>query len=221
MVNKNELLELINSQFPLVKKDIGDMAKAKVSPMKFEIEQYEATGLGNVSFMSASGMFGLMKMDTMIINPFELDAPLHSYDFISAMGNITLLEDLFDTRLEKDEFANELKTVVSTYNNLEKAEVESKWYDSIRLPQSLFIKGKKKDSIKFDQIVKEYTKAYLLDCKMCKPCNRDEKIYASQVYTEGLLNNGGPSTDIFVKKKGLEYTQNLFREILFATKTPK
>lgn len=37
------------------------------------------------------------------------------------------------------------------------------------------------------------------------------------VYVEGLLKNGGPSTDVFKKGIGEEKTAELFRKILFAT----
>jgi hypothetical protein len=39
----------------------------------------------------------------------------------------------------------------------------------------------------------------------------------ASLYVEGLLKNGGPSTDVFKKALGVEKTAELFRKILFAT----
>ena len=39
----------------------------------------------------------------------------------------------------------------------------------------------------------------------------------ASVYVEGLLTNGGPSTDVFKKGLGLDKTAVLFRNILFGT----
>ena len=39
----------------------------------------------------------------------------------------------------------------------------------------------------------------------------------ASVYVEGLLKNGGPSTDVFKKGLGEEKTAELFRKVLFAT----
>ena len=96
----DKLLSLIGQRFPLKERDAGEYKSLKVKGMKFTITPYEAEGLGHVSVMKASGMFGLMKMDTLIVNPKETDLPLLSYDRILAMGNDTLILELYDTMLE-------------------------------------------------------------------------------------------------------------------------
>jgi hypothetical protein len=40
----------------------------------------------------------------------------------------------------------------------------------------------------------------------------------SAAYVNGLLKNGGPSTDVFKKSIGEEKTRKLFEEVLFGTK---
>lgn len=59
--------------------------------MKFIIEAYNIKDFGHLSIMKATGFFGLMKMDTVIINPKYVDLPLYSYDRIFAMGSDTLI----------------------------------------------------------------------------------------------------------------------------------
>ena len=73
---KAELLKTIGEKYPLKPMDAGEFSSLKASGMQFAIEAYEAEGLGHVSYMQAKGFFGLMKMDTLIINPKELDLPL-------------------------------------------------------------------------------------------------------------------------------------------------
>lgn len=94
-----ELLKAIESRFPLKEKEVGQWKQMKVSGMKFTIRAFEAEGLGHVSAMSAKGFFGLMQMDTLIINPTKKDLPLYSYDRVHAMGNDTLIVELYDTLL--------------------------------------------------------------------------------------------------------------------------
>ena len=50
MVSK--ILAHIDACYPLMKKDAGEFANVTVGSMKFQIEYYEAEGLGNVSVMS-------------------------------------------------------------------------------------------------------------------------------------------------------------------------
>ena len=92
-----KLLKAIDSRFPLTEQDAGDFKQLKANGMKFSIRPYKAEGLGWVSVMTASGFFGLMKMDTLIVNPTEVDMPLLSYDRVHAMGNDTLIYELYDT----------------------------------------------------------------------------------------------------------------------------
>ena len=74
----DRLVTLIGQKHPLTQLDCGEFAKMRVNGMSFSVRAYKAAGLGHVSVMSAVGFFGLMKMDTLIINPTELDLPLGS-----------------------------------------------------------------------------------------------------------------------------------------------
>ena len=67
--------------------------------MQFRVRRFYADGLGTVSAMVAAGFFGLMKMDTLIITATEKDMPLFSYDRVYAMGNDTLIFELYNTLL--------------------------------------------------------------------------------------------------------------------------
>ena len=209
------LLEQIDALYPLTPVDTGEWHHLKVSGMKFEILAYKAAGLGHVSVMTASGMFGLMKMDTLIINPTEKDLPLYSYDRIHAMGNDTLIIELYDTMLTPCS-ARALSAVQSQYAGLPERDPGEHWYDNIKLPESISKKGKKADTSALNRMTTDYTAAYLrLDADVVT--DTDTKRAKAAVYVDGLLANGGPSTDVFKKALGDEKTAELFRKILFAT----
>ena len=145
-----KMLDRINVQFPLTEESAGEFANLKAKGMKFQIKQYEAKELGNVSVMEAKGFFGLMQMDTLIINPLKKDLPLFSYDRVMAMGNDTLIIELYDTFLEKEE-----------NKNLPDHDLGEHWYDSIKLPESVSKKGKKEHSNAFDKFTIVYFEKYL------------------------------------------------------------
>lgn len=212
----DHLLNILNQNFPLEKKDVGEFAKIKVSGMNFTIDQYYAKGLGNVSVMRAAGFFGLMKMDTFIINPTECDAPLFSYDRVLAMGNDTLILELYNTLVGELDLTA-VQKVNDAYKGLPAHDLGSHWYDSIKLSESNAKKGKKKDSASFDALTKEYFNAYMHAAKKAPACNADVKREKASAYVEGLLSHGGPSTDVFLKHYGEEKTAYLFRKILFGT----
>lgn len=210
----DKLLSMIKERFPLKEKNVGAFALLKANGMKFTVSAYEAEGLGHVSVMTAKGFFGLMKMDTLIVNPKTLDLPLYSYDRILAMGNDTLIVELYDTMVEPLD-TEALKAVNEANKDLPERDPGTHWYDGIKLKESVSKKGKKLTE-RFDAYTKDYTNAYLgLPAKpVTDAAAKREKANA---YVEGLLKNGGPSTDVFKKALGEQKTAELFRKVLFGT----
>lgn len=209
-----QLLEMINEKYPLSEMEVGDMNVLKANGMKFTIQAYKAEGLGHVSVMCAKGFFGLMKMDTLIVNPYEIDLPLYSYDRIFAAGNDTLIVELYDT-LEGAYAEEHLQNVKAEYTDLEERDPGEHWYDDIKLASSISKKGKKKQSNRFDELTQKHFEAYL--STGASTVNVSDKQKKASYYVNGLLEKGGPSTDVFKKALGVETTTKLFQEILFGT----
>ena len=210
------MIRTITAKYHLNGITAGEFSKMKVSGMNFEIWAFHAEGLGHVSAMTAQGFFGLMQMDTLIINPTEKDMPLFSYDRVHAMGNDTLIFELYDTLLEGADLSR-IAGVKDQYAELPDHDLGKHWYDHIKLAVSLSKKGKKKHSATFDQCAAAYLTAFLEaaeDAPYCDPAGKQAK---ASVYVEGLLEKGGPSTDVFKKGIGDEKTGQLFRNILFGT----
>ena len=197
-----ELLKLIEKNYELVEIPTNEFTNLKVSGMKFEIKAYDVLGLGRVSLMKAKGFFGLMKMDTLMITPTDKDLPLLSYDRINAMGNDTLIIELYDTMLNNCDL-KPLRIIKNKYNDLKDHDLGSHWYDSIKFKESVSKKGKKNEFESYNQLAKEYVEKYL-SLSIDNMSNKEEKNSKSKIYVEGLLNNGGPSTSIFQKNIGKE-----------------
>ena len=211
-----KLLELLSKKFPMTEIDVGEMKTLKASGMKFDIRAFYAEGLGHVSVMKAGGFFGLMKMDTLIINPTEKDLPLYSYDRVFAMGNDTLIVELYDTFVGKCDVTS-LGKVNEKYASLPDHPLGEHWYDSIKLSESVSKKGKKKETPTFDLLTLAHFNEYIALAPESTEVSEEDKREKASVYVEGLLKNGGPSTDVFKKSFGPEKTATLFRKVLFGT----
>ncbi len=210
-----DLVEKIGEVHKLTPINVGEYSVIKAPMMKFEIEAYTAEGLGHVSVMSMEGMFGLMKMDTVIINPKERDLPLLSYDRVYAAGNDTFIVELYDTMANSCDM-EKLAKVKSDAAALPEHDLGEHWYDNIKLSESIAYKGKKKNEADFDRVAISAMEAYLAseDNKEFDTAVKAEK---SAIYVEGLFKNGGPSTSVFLKLFGEEKTGDLFRTVLFGT----
>ena len=211
----DKLLEKIGNKYPLSQIDTGEFSSLRANGMKFEVRAYRAEGLGHVSVMRASGFFGLMKMDTLMLVPTEVDLPLYSYDRIYAMGNDTLIVELYNT-LAEDIDLSSLNSVKEGYSHLAERDPGEHWYDGIKLEESISKKGKKAQSEDFDALAIGHFEAYL-NCGMPTDAH-EKKLELSREYVNGLLSRGGPSTDVFKKALGEEKTARLFHEILFGTR---
>ena len=210
----DKLLDIIRSKYPLSQVDVGDMSILKANGMTFSIQAYKAEGLGHVSVMRAKGFFGLMKMDTLIINPYDMDLPLYSYDRILAAGNDTLIVELYDTVVGS--YADQhLEAVKAKYEDLAERDPGEHWYDDIKLVSSISKKGKKAQSSEFDELTLRHFEAYLSNGG--KVTDYAKKQAKAAYYVNGLLEKGGPSTDVFKKSLGEDVTTTLFRKILFGT----
>ncbi len=210
-MNANELVTLIGEKYPLTELSSSPYESFKLKGMSFNVTSYKADGLGHVSLMTASGFFGLMKMDTLIIVSEEKDLPLFSYDRIKAMGNDTLIFELYDTLLSPFE-APELERIKEKYSSIPQMNIEKRWYESLRL--SVSVAKKSKDSRTSDLLAREYFSAFL-SLERDKTQDIEKKKEKSKAYVEGLLKNGGVSTDVLRKKFGEEKAEDLFRRVLF------
>lgn len=209
------LLGILRETYSLRETDAGEYASLKVNGMRFSIKAYYAEGLGHVSVMKARGFFGLMKMDTLMIVPQEKDLPLYSYDRIFAMGNDTLIVELYDTLTEPLDLSS-LDGVKAGFTHLPERDPGEHWYDGIKLPQSLSKKGKKAQTTDLDALTEAHFKAFL-HAPANAVSDKAKKQELSAGYVNGLLTNGGPSTDVFKKELGAEKTADLFHRVLFGT----
>lgn len=211
----DKLLDVLEKKYVLTELDIGEFSLLRANGMKFYVKAYRAEGLGHVSVMKAKGFFGLMKMDTLMIVPEKKDLPLYSYDRIYAMGNDTLIVELYDT-LNGEFDASALDTVKSRFTHLPERDPGEHWYDDIKLSQSISKKGKKALTKDLDALTIEHFNAYLSSFAD-DVTDEAKKRELSARYVNGLLARGGPSTDVFKKALGEEKTSSLFKNVLFGT----
>ena len=214
-------LEIAKKYFDVRELEVpAEYASMKTSKMSTSIEQYYIDGLGNMTFQHAKGMMGLMKMEMMCITPLDRDLPLFSFDAIEVMGNYTLIIELYDVMLNKDNKLNSLlESVKDSYASLPDDDRGEHWYDKIKMSSSVSKKGKKKKlAAPCNELFEEYITEYFEYAKTLElVASPESKRISSDCYVQGLLDNGGPSTDIFVDMLGKEKTTEYFKKYIFGT----
>ncbi len=208
------ILKLLNEKFELTERKCDEFRSLKLQGMNFENTAFSAKGLGNVAVMKITTDAGVMSMDTLIINPFEIDAPMLSYDCINMQGNAILYLEPFDTTISKSFDTSLLKDVVDMYDDaIENNPQQERWYDVMRLDGTCFKKTANVELL--NEMLEKYYVAYIKALKTASSCDENAKKAVAAKYSKGLIENGGPATDPFLKAFGKETTERFFKEVLF------
>lgn len=206
----NYVLDELGKRFRVEKKDIGNDGKLDAKGMHFLISRYAVKGVGNLCLIEMKAMFGLMKMQTVVLSVAERDVPLLNFDTVKVLKNGTYIAELYDTILgEKDE------ELVKTCEAIKEADSDlpayvsgEHWYDSLLYPCS-YAKKLKGNGERAEESMKRYFDAFMKaidDAAICDPAVKKEKIAA---FANGLIENGGPAVDQVKKLFGEDLAKRL------------
>lgn len=212
------ILKTTEQRYQVIERDIGEYKRIKKNGFDFEIHSYEIEGVGYCSLIKMKAMLGLMKMETFVLNPTDKDVPLFSFDLIKVMGNLTLLLEMYDTRIKKEGDFPEIAQIKEEYASLPDHDLGEHWYDYMKLSTSLAKRVKKKYSKEIEELIVKYFDKYLMALDGGESSVKSSKQAISDEYVKGLFANGGPSTDQFIKLIGKEKAEELFGNYVFSTR---
>ncbi len=215
-------MDVIRRHAEVTEVDAGKYKKMRLMGiMNFEVHQYDVKDIGNLSVMTMNA--GLMQMSTIILTPSDKDLPLVSTDYMYILGNRTSYLECYDLVLDKEgEYQNllsSLKDIKKDYKDLDTITPSSAWYDDMRTV-GLYMKGKSRDDSREEEALTRWIEAvmeYGENLPLLSSEEKEEKLPAVKEYTDGLVEKGGVSTDLFVKALGKEDTKDFFNNVLFGT----
>ena len=94
------MISRISKAYTLTERESSELSDFEANGMNFHAVSYDAEGFGLVSVMTATDPAGNAVMETVVVNPFEKDVPMLSFDGIYMGENNTFMLELFDTTLE-------------------------------------------------------------------------------------------------------------------------
>lgn len=212
----NVMKEAAGKYFRLTQQDIGSFADMKGRGTRFRTKVYDAEGAGRLCVMEMKAAAGLMRMETGVFSPTELDGPIFSFDYIKAAGKETLLVEFYDTTLSHPAF-EELAEAKALAADTPDYDPGAHWYDDMRIPVSVFKRGRKiREAV--EPMFQKYNELYFRLLKECVRCDSEEKKNCNAAFAEGLLANGGPAVDTFRKMMGDERTEEFLKTYMFCCK---
>ena len=206
-------VDSLGRYFELVPKELGADARRSKRGMTFETKSWEIRGIGHLCVMRMNAFLGLMKMETIVIAPFEADLPLYNADWVKAFGTETQIAELYDTQLEPWPETSQKKFlgIKAGFADLPDAPSSEHWYDSVLYSCSIHKKGKGlTDS--FNKLAKEYTDLFVAELAAAAAtgkCPVDLKKARVSEFAHKLVANDGPAVNMMAKLFGKETMQRI------------
>ena len=203
-------VESLGRYFDLVPKDLGEDSRRSKRGMIFETKSWEIRGVGHLCVLRMNAFLGLMKMETVVIAPFEADLPLYNADWVKAFGTETQIAELYDTQLEPwtEESQGKFLAIKTGFDNLPDAPSGEHWYDSVLYPCSLHKKGKGLTD-RFNKVAGEYTDLFVAELAAAEKCPADLKKARVSEFAHKLVANDGPAVNMMAKLFGKETMQRI------------
>ena len=186
----NYFLAELKKQYECKQIDVGDFKEVKVEGSKITIEAYDLEGLGRVSTVEVIGFLKLWKMQSVIINPLEKDAPIYYYHRHNRKGRDICKIEVLDMLLEVREIA-EFNDVLEKYADIRDLEDKPNWYDEIKMPSCILKTIKKTETEKLDEVAKDHFSAYLQVLNTSPACGKTRKKECVKEFTDGLVEESG------------------------------
>lgn len=215
-------LEIVENHFNVKKIDLGEKSIMKLNGgMKFQVEQYDIENLGNLSIMKMN--MGLMQMLTFVITPIYENMPLLSADFMYILGTRKTYLEFYDVVENKNslyvDLLSKLQSEIDKYADLKSIEASEAWYKDL-LTVTCYKSVKPKNDVDIQSLLGDSLTTYLEYAKFLPNLSGDEIITKKKItqnYTDGLIEKGGISTDVFKKSLGNDATKIFFDTIFFGT----
>ncbi|MBR3680193.1 MAG: hypothetical protein IKL87_08355 [Oscillospiraceae bacterium] len=219
----DDAISAISAEHTVTPVDPGTYSELKVYKiMKFHVEQYEVADIGNLSVMKVN--MGLMQMATIILTPTQKNLPLISADYMYMFGKRTAYLEFYDfvTDQQTPEYQSllsDLNTVKESYSALENASPTPAWYDTLKTV-GIYKNAKAKDDPTLRKILCDGFGTVMNAAKSLPLLTEEEQRTKTQLckdYSDGLIEHGGISTDVFKKELGETTTRDFFDQVLFGT----
>lgn len=210
---RDEILRRIREKYPLIPREMGELKELKKGMYRFNFECYRVGEIGNLFAIDMSAMFGLMKMETVVLTPIERDLSFCNFDVVHAMGTDTCIFEMYDTGISERDLSS-FDPLKEKYADLPAYETKPRWYDSWRLSPSIGKRGKGL-AARGEEMLEEHLNEYLRLLAQAPACDPEEKRERNRRYVDRLLAEGGAAVDSMKKLLGEEKTDRLIRRFMF------
>ena len=200
------LLRQLSQHYRIHRVDIGEDARLSKNGFVFDTHTYEIKDVGHLCMMNMKAMFGLMRMETVILASTKKDMPLMNMDWIKVPGKQTLLGELYDTQLtpwpEKSQAAF-LQISDRDHDLPDYSSGSEHWYDSLLYPCS-YHKAGRGIGPRLEASAADFSSLFIRQMAELPACDYEAKKAMIETFAQKLAVNGGSAVKLFTKLFGQE-----------------
>ena len=217
---RDSVLAALGRNYTLRQEDLGADARLSAKGMTFETESWEIPGIGHLCIMQMNAFLGMMRMETAVIAPTDVDVPLFNLDWVRAFGTETQIAELYDTQLLPwpDECHEAFEFARAQYADLPDAPAgDARWYDDILYPCSFHKKGRGLTE-RMSRAAQDYLAVYVELLAATPTCDSTEKAAKVQAFAERLFAEGGPAVDQVTRLFGEQTAKRLILQHMYGAR---
>lgn len=214
-------LAMLRENYRVTEVDTGSLENFVVAERYYAVKQYEIEGVGNLLVMTNTKE-GMMQMDTFTITPYYKNLPLFTTDYMYFEDKRMFLNEIYDLVEYKDDiylkYINKFSENCAIVSALPNMPMRECWYDDIRPVFAGKIAGLDDDDLIFELFLKNLATFIEMEQRtpLLPPEKRQAKWLQNFNYARTLAEDGGVSTDLFVKSLGADETKRFFYSVFFA-----
>lgn len=217
----NAGLRRLRRDYEVKELDVGDLKRFTVAGRVHVVSQYEIVGVGNLLVMT-NPEEGPMQMDTFTLTPYYKNLPLFTSDYMYFEDKRMFLNEIYSLVDYQDgmylAYIEKFGENCKRCEHLPPMPLKPCWYDDIRPVVIAKTTAPENDDEIFELFMANLET--FIEMEKASPL-LDEAQYQAKwgknyEYARALVEDGGVSTDLFVKSLGADKTKEFFYSIFFA-----
>ncbi len=212
----DSLISKLRRNYTVTSCKAGRLGTVRKRGMRISLNAYDIAGAGHLCTVEIRGPLGLMRLESVVLTPFEKDMPVFSAEGKRSMGKDSLSVEFGDTLLAPlpESIREAFRSVRSRYEDLPVSERPLRPFDDCILEESLTVKGPEV-GLKKEVIVRKFFECYMTELTEAPPADAEAKKAKTREFAERLLEAGGPAIKAVRHFLGDEETESLYFEEIF------
>lgn len=184
------------------------------------VRRFDIEGVGNLLAMTAKDVEE-NQLSTFVVMPYYKNLPLFSTDYVYNGDKRFFLIEVYDLSVYHDDAWQQgidaFAASANAWDDMPEFPTQPRWYDDIRPVCIAKAPSREQDDVSLKRFLE--TLGLFVNMEKAAPLLSDEdrarKWQINKSYSDGLIDEGGVSTDLWTAALGVENVRRFFDEVFF------